>query len=242
MSILQRKVIAAAALALACFTAAAQTPTDVRISTTGQPTSWEIQGRPMEIAGFLHARFGMTLAEVRGALATDFGNAVAASREETAADGRRTLFVTLAAPADDPLAAQRSVNYVFGATSQRLIAVNASWVADGNPTPQQRASLLALGTAFTAEMVGFQWPMLATARGHVIAPNVVILLAGQDERGAGLEIRLDGVALDVLQPDVNGKPQPPQHQAAPAGPARLRLALVANAEQPEVPTVAPGKF
>ncbi len=233
----------ALAFALAFAIVPARAQKEVGISTTGQPTRWELRARPIQILGFLNARFGTTIAEVRTAIGTDFPGALASAREETIGAGQRTLTITPPTPADDPAGdAQRTVSYVFGSASQRLIAVNASWLIDGNPTAQQRSRLLALGTAFTAEVAGYQWPMLATARGHVIAPNVVILLAGQDEQGAGIEIRVDGVALDVLQPDADGVKRPPLHQPAPQGPARLRLALVGNAERPDVPTVPPGRF
>jgi hypothetical protein len=219
----------------------AQQPPPVQLSLTGQPTSWIVHGRPMEIQGFNNARFGMTVAQVRAVIAADHAAAMPTLKEATTADGGRALSIAVPSGPADAIGAQRTISYVFGANG-RLLAVNASWLADGNATEAQRQGLLELGTALVTEMVGYEWPMLATARGHVIAPNTLILLAGQDERGAGVEIRLDGIALDVMPPDGAPASAAALHQPAPAGPARLRVALVANAEQPGTPTVAPGTF
>lgn len=229
------------ALLQASAPVAAQQPAAVQLSLTGQPTSWIVQGRPIEIRGFNNARFGMSVAQVRAVVAADHPAALPTLREAATPEGGRTLAIGVPAGAADAIGAQRTVSYVFGA-SGRLIAVNASWLADGNATDAQRRGLLDLATALATELVGYEWPMLATARGHVIAPNTLILLAGQDERGAGVEIRLDGVALDLLAPDGAPASAPPLHQPAPPGPARLRVALVSNADRPDTPTLAPDAF
>jgi hypothetical protein len=67
----------------------------------------------------------------------------------------------------------------------------------------------------------------------------LILFAGRDFRGGGVEIRVGGVALDVELP---GAVRRQEHRAAPAGPAHLRQSLVASIDHPDIYTIPPGAF
>ena len=208
------------------------------ISLTGQPRSWDVQGVPFANPGFSGARWGMSMDEVRAVIAASMPDALATARVRVDPVARTTaLAVTVPTLAPGPGPAQ--ISYVFGAASKRLVAVHQTWTLPGNPGDVQRAALMRSATVLASELVGYQWPDFATTRGRVTAPGELILFAGRDFQGGGVEIRVGGVALDVELP---GAVRRQEHRAAPAGPAHLRKSLVASIDHPDIYTIPPGAF
>lgn len=227
--------------ALASTPAAAQQPAGpIGISPTGQPRSYDLTFDPYVIKGFGRATFGMSVEEVRALIRSGYPAAAPASDETDAV--ARTRSLTIVVPDLAPAPGPATVSFVFGASSTRLAAVNVSWLATGDATPAQREALTQAGATLVGTLSGSYWPPMSTARGHVLAPGIVILFAGQDAAGHGIEIRLDGVPLLVQRPSGTATPRPAERIAAPAGPARLRLAVVENAQRPDVFRLAPGSF
>lgn len=230
----------AAALALACSAGWPQART-TELSWTGQPRSYDVVAEPYLVTGWGAARFGMTVDEVTALIRTS-QPAPDVLREDTD-PVQRTRVLTLVVPGQAPGPGPATINYVFGASSQRLAAINIAWVLEGNPDAAQRAQLLAAGTRAVAGLVGYQWAPLATARGHVVAPGAVILFAGRDPQGAGIEVRVDGVALELQRPlSASGQVAEPERRSAPPGPARLRIAVAAQPDRPDVYRLPPGQF
>lgn len=231
--------LAAASIAMA---QAVVPPPTFELSLTGQPREYDIQMEPYVVRAFGRARFGMTVEEVKAVIAGDFPAALAGAKD-VVDPVERTRSLTVVVPQLPPAPAPATISYVFGHATQKLIATNVSWQFDGDPAAAQRQQLLAAGTRLAADLVGHQWPPLASGRGRVTGPGVLVLFTGRDEAGGGVELRLDGVALDVERPSPPGAaPLPPVHRPAPAGPARLRLSLVANALQPDIYRVPAGRF
>lgn len=214
----------------------------VGVTQTGQPKGFVIQNEPYTVTGYGNFRFGMTADEVRAEIAKEYPDAVASLKEATDPVDR-TLGIAIVVknlPIGDGSA---TLSFVFGFTSHKLIAVTASWLADGNPSADIRQGLLDAGTQLTAKFVGYRWPAFATARGQIVKPGSVILFSGKDTKGGGVEVRVDGIALDAEEPrDAAGKPVPPQHQDAPEGPARLRLSYVASVDKPDIYRIPAGAF
>ena len=208
------------------------------ISQTGQPHSWDVRGAPFENPGFHGARWGMTMDEVKAVVAASWPDALATARLRFD-DAARTTALAITVPTLAPGPGPAEISYVFGAASKRLVAVHQTWTIPGNPGDVQRAALLRDATALAAELVGYQWPDFATTRGRVTAPGELILFAGRDFHGGGVEIRVGGVPLDVELP---GAVRKVAHRAAPAGPAHLRKSLVASIEHPDIYTIPPGAF
>jgi hypothetical protein len=208
------------------------------ISLTGQPRSWDVQGVPFENAGFNGARWGMSMDEVKAVIAAAMPDALATAKVRVDPAARTTaLAVTVPVLAPGPGPAE--VSYVFGAASKRLVAVHQTWTIPGNPGAVQRAALLRNATTLVSELVGYPWPDFATTRGRVTAPGEVILFAGRDAHGGGVEIRVGGMPLDVELP---GAVRKVAHRAAPPGPAHLRKSLVANIDHPDIYAIPPGAF
>jgi hypothetical protein len=63
-----------------------------------------------------------------------------------------------------------------------------------------------------------------------------VLLLGRDAAGGAIEVRMDGVTLQVKGKDGSISSQ------APAGPSRLRLSYAQNPESPDVGKIADGQF
>ena len=208
------------------------------ISLTGQPRSWDVQGTPFENDGFHGARWGMSMDEVKAAIAAAWPDALATAKVQVD-DAARTTALAVTVPTLAPGPGPAQVSYVFGAASHRLVAVHQTWTLPGDPDAQQRAALLRAATTLASELVGYQWPDFATTRGRVTAPGELILFAGRDFHGGGVEIRVGGVALDVELPGAQRKVA---HRPAPSGPAHLRKSLVADIDHPDVYAIPPGAF
>ena len=69
--------------------------------------------------------------------------------------------MTIAVPRMAPGPGAATINYVFGATSQRLVAVNVSWLAESPSTPAQRAALVAAASSIAGDVRGYRWAPLA---------------------------------------------------------------------------------
>ena len=218
----------AAALTLPAASFAAP-PTGVDVSFTGQPTSWTVRMTPYSVDGYGDARFGMRVDEVRTLLARDHAASIAGLKDEVEpATHRRTL--TLEVPHLAPGPGRATLNYVFNAGDQRLVAVNIYWIAPGLATAAQRLALIDAAKVVTSDLVGYTWPRFSSWRAQVQPRGDLIVFSGRDVQGGGVEVRLDGVDLDIQPRRKNATSaiSPLEHRVAPPGPARLRLAFVAS--------------
>lgn len=212
---------------------------NVEFSTTGQPVSYELSFAPAAISGFGDARFGMTLEEVAAVLSTMFPGALVTHTFE-AVQQTHVLHVSVPALAplqEAPARGQVVLAFVFGYRSERLTAINIEWMTEADATPAERRALLDTGTAYVTDLLQYFWPPLATSRGVVIGTNAVILFAGRDSHGRGVEVAVDGVPLDVERLDGTR-----EHRPIDTGRAYLHIRLSAQPDDPDVFTLAPGSF
>jgi hypothetical protein len=215
----------------------------IDVSTTGQPTSWIVHMTPYRVTGYGHASFGMSVDEVKTLIGTDFAADAAGLKDEVdPASGVRTLTVTVAQLAPGPGTA--TLNYVFGTASQRLVAVNVTWRAEGRSTTAQRAELVAAAKTVATGFSGYKWPLFESWRGRVMPDGGLVVFSGKDADGSGVEIRLDGVDIDVMprKKTPMSEVTPAHHVVAPPGPARLRLAFVADVDHPDAHRIPAGAF
>ncbi|NIJ06737.1 hypothetical protein FHS31_000319 [Sphingomonas vulcanisoli] len=182
------------------------------------------------IGGFRHARFGMTQAEVRAAIAADFGGDTKVKTASNPVEGTDALQITLADLPPGPGAAK--IGYVFGATSKRLTSVNVIWAIEGEPSTAQRESIsiaaVQLGNYFQA------LPIRPRAKADVgaVGANALLMFAAVDDQGAGVEVVAAGI------PFKSGT----SSRSAPTGPASLRITYAANAANPDIVRIAPNSF
>lgn len=117
------------------------------------------------------------------------------------------------------------------------MTINIEWFTAGDASSAERELFLEAGTAYVASLLEYFWEPFATSRGVVIGPNAVILFAGRDSQGRGVEVVVDGVPLDIERLDGSS-----EHRPVDTGPAYLRIRLSANPENPDVFTLPPGSF
>jgi hypothetical protein len=158
-----------------------------------------------------------------------------------AVQGTPLLAFTLPQLAPGPVPA--TVSAVFGAQHGRLVALHVSWLAEGEATPQQREQLTQAASTVTADLVAWQWPLFKVARGHVTSPGVLMVFSGRDDHDRGVEVRLEGVPIE-LQPKagVASTTTAPLRMLPAGGPALLRLSFVAARDEVETLAVSATDF
>lgn len=223
--------------------AQSETPaTGVTFSTTGQPRAWLLEPGAYEVKGHGRIQLGMTLAQVKAQLGKDHPQAIS-TWKQVLDPITRTTGGTITVPHMAPGPGPANLSYIFGATSQRLVAINVYWAFPPTATQVQRDALVTAAAELTGGFMGWQWPVLSISRGLVSGPGTVVVFAARDDAGAGVEVRLDGVDFDVVLPNKQaGQPLQVERRHAPPGPAQLRLAFVANVARPDVYRIPEGAF
>lgn len=202
------------------------------LTTTGQPESITLTGQVASVPGFRSALWGMTANEVRAALARDFGGAKASELLIDPVSGNRAMIAPMNSLAPGPGAA--AVTYVFGAASKRLIHVNLDWTVK-SPTVRQRDAFRDAGATAVAGFAGNQWKLGSVMRGVVVNRDLIVLFAGADDKGGGVDVRLTGVGYSLSG-------QAEKAMVPGDGPASLHIGFSAPAATTETATLKPGSF
>jgi hypothetical protein len=188
-----------------------------------------------EITGFRSARFGMTPAQVRAAVAADFG-AARVTEASNPAEGTQALQVTVEHLDPGPGPAQ--VSYIFGATTHSLAHVNVVWALAGNPTIEQRAALTTAAIQLANYFQTLPNPPKATSGATPTGPNGLLLFAAVDKKGRGVEVAVDGISYQATATADNKRTASPP----PNGPAILRVSYIGNVVNPDIVRIKPGSF
>lgn len=178
------------------------------------------------VEGYGRLRFGMDAEQIKSVLKLDFpqANPVLIDRIDGVS---RSRVLTLELPALDPGPGVATISCVFGATSQRLIAVNVIWLAAGKASQAQETSFINAAAKLANTYAAQPWPLFNTTYGTVVAPGVSVVFTGHDEAGGAAEIKLQGVTTPL---------------GVSSGPSSLRLTLVDNAGRPDIYRLAAGSF
>jgi hypothetical protein len=205
----------------------------IGLTLSGQPSTVTLTGVEARVPGFRSALWGMTVDEVRAAAAKDFGGARASVPVTDPLTGNTAIIVPMQslAPAPGPAA----ISYVFAAESNRLIHVNLDWTMT-TPTPAQRSAVLEAGSTTLAGFLGNQWRLGSVVRGVVVQPDLIVLFAGADQAGGGVDVRVGGVPYALG----SGKTLKTVHQ--PSGPATLHVGFSAPTSATVTDTIKPGAF
>jgi len=213
--------------------------TALEISWTGQPTTFPLTMSQAQIIGFGEFRFGMNQQQVESLISTTWPQA----RVEQQVDPvqRTTMLVfnvdDLAPVEEVDSPAPATMTFIFGYRSEQLMAINLDWYAEGHATEAQRLALLEAGSAYAALMLGDYWAPMQSSRGHILGDGTVLLFAGRDTQGRGVEVVVQGVALDVSRADGGI-----EHRPAPAGDARLHIGLSSMPDEPDIFRLPAGSF
>ena len=179
-----------------------------------------------EVKGFRSALFGMSEAEVRTAASKDFGvsaDAVKSSQNPV----ERTQALTFKAPDVLPDGGAAEIAYVLGFKTKKLIQVSVSWskAADDKLTSER---LTSNAETLRAYFLGAGYKPDTIVR-DVPVSNGLLLFRGSD--GAGHTTAL------MLQGAFSGEKA--QRTLSPSG---LSLFYLADAKNPDVYRLPPGKF
>lgn len=180
-----------------------------------------------QVDGFRSAKFGMTEAEVKAAIAKDFNIKGAAVQEQPNA-GERTKVLLLKVPDLLPGGGTAEVSYVFGYKSKKLIQVSVSWSKsiDDKMTPEQLFSNSSvLRSHFMSE--GFKPETVAT---NMPINGGLLMFRGSDAKDHTTMMILQGT---FTQGDNN------RRILTPTG---LLLFYVEDAKAPDVYRLPPGSF
>lgn len=171
------------------------------------------------ITGFRSARFRMTPAMVRRAIASDFPGVVIAGREQPK---EGTTVLEIVVPSIDPGPGPAIVSYVFGATTHTLAQITVSWGTKIEATPDERQAIAIAGLHLSDFLRTGPQPRLVLAP-KVAAPGTISLYGALDADGAGVELLVHGVPYNSGSAVV----------AQPTGPAWLRVNYMGNPAHPD---------
>lgn len=184
-----------------------------------------------EVTGWRSARFGMSEAQVRQAILREFQ--VPPSAIVTLDNpAERTRVLSAVLPALEPGPGPATVSFILGASSRRLVHVNIAWQAGASAAERDRLS--AAGILLARNFRERPWQPQAAVAGVREAPGVLVLFAGVDAKGSGVELRLSGVPIVGTDGTAD--------LAAPPSTAELRISYAANVARPDIVRLPPGAF
>jgi len=185
--------------------------------------------KPFELQGFRSARFGMSEAEVRGAIEKDFrlkGEAVKAGENAL----ERTRNLTVRVPNLIEGGGTADVAYVFGHKSRKLIQVALAWSKETDAA-MTAERLVSNANFLAAALAQSGYRPDSVRRGVAAADGSLIVFSGTDARGR--------VAVALLQGETKAGAKEGERTMTPA---RLNLFYIADPEKPDIFKIAPGQF
>ena len=233
MPIRVRAAVVAAVLSALPMTARAQTaakPADTPSSAA--PPQQAAPAATAHVEGFRSAKWGMTEAQVKGAIRADFN--IAEDKLKSAENlAEKTQVLTVTVPELLEGAGTAQVSYIFGYTSKKLIQVNILWgsMLDTQTTPPKIAAAAEqLRVLFLGE--GYDPQTVAT---NARAPDgSVLVFEGQDMDKHTTVLKL--ASGTVTPNDASGKPGKPVEAAA------LTLSYILDAKDPDIYRIKKGQF
>lgn len=191
-----------------------------------QPSA--VQKVPAQVDGFRSAKFGMAEAEVRQAIATDFGSKDVRHDQHPT---EKTAIVGVVVDNLLPDTGPALVSYILGFSSHRLTQVNIVWLDKDAPNLANAAMTLRnyfLGMAFRPDSVAANAPL---------ADGTLLVFRGSDQKGRMVSV--------ILKPssDQPGDGQEKDKSAEKVrGGGYLRLSYIETPEKPDIFSLKPGQF
>jgi hypothetical protein len=218
----QKAAPAPRAVAAGAAPAAAGSPPGAAPATTETPN-----GEAKAIDGFRSARFGMSEADVRAAMAKDFGAKPEAIKAQDN-PSELTHSVLLSVPDLLPNGGTAELSYVFGYKSKSLIQVGAVWskATDAAMTPEKLfSSANILRAHFLSE--GFKPDSIAV---NMPVNGGIVMFRGSDAKDRSVILLLQGTF------------ETKENNQRLLTPTSLLLFYVADAKSPDIFKLPPGQF
>jgi hypothetical protein len=225
-------VVGALLLALASPVGAQTTPAPQATptpQTTPAPTE---QAATAHVDGFRSAKWGMTEAQAKAAIRTDFN--IAEDKIKSSENlAEKTEVLTVVVPNLLEGAGNAQTSYIFGFSTKKLVQVNVLWgtALDPQATPPKiGAAADQLRTLFLAS--GYD-PKTVVANSKM-ADGSIVVFEGQDADKHSTLLRL--ATGSVSPPDKDGKP------GVPVEIATLSLSYILDARDPDIFRLKKGSF
>jgi hypothetical protein len=213
-------------------TSPAGKPADAPPAAAAQPQSPVAPTAPAHVDGFRSAKWGMTEAQVRAAVHSDF-NIPDDKLKSSDNLAEKTQALTASVPDLLEGAGTADVSYVFGYTSKKLIQVNILWstALDPQATPQK---IVAAADQLRVLFIGSGYdPKTVTANARM-PDGSILVFQGQDPDKHTTVLHL--TTGSVTPTDKDGKP------GKPVAVATLTLSYVLDAAQPDIFRLKKGSF
>ncbi|HTW53076.1 MAG TPA: hypothetical protein VME45_14390 [Stellaceae bacterium] len=184
------------------------------------------------VDGFRSAKWGMTEAQVKAAIHSDFN---IAEDKLKSSDNLAEKTEALTASVPDLLegAGTADVSYVFGYTSKKLIQVNIVWstALDPQATPEK---IVAAADQLRVLFLGSGYDPKTVTANNRMPDGSILVFQGQDADRHTTVLRL--TTGSVTPTDKDGKP------GKPVPVATLTLSYVYNAAEPDIFRLKKGSF
>ena len=203
----------------------------------GKPAASSVGGDPVQAAepatidGYRSARFGMTEAEVKKAIRSDFSvDEPAKAVNET----ERTSVLIVPGKSLIPDSPPATVSYIFGATTAKLIQVNVVWGDNGGVDAKQIVPTTNALAAYFLDKGSYAKDSVAVNQG--LPDSTVLVFRGADAKGRMVVLQLVPI-IDPAEEKKASKDKPVEFKKA-----MLRLSYIANPTKPDVFRIEKGRF
>jgi len=186
---------------------------------------------PAIIDGYRSAHFGMTEAEVKVAIKSDFG---VSDPKRTINDVERTTIFTVPAKALLPDSPPATISYILGASSSKLIQVNVVWGENGGAEAKQIVSTTNALAAYFVDKGSYAKDSQAV--NQALPDGTLLVFRGADTKGRMVVLHLIPVSEPADEKKA-AKDKPVEFKKA-----MLRLSYIANPTKPDVFRIEKGRF
>ena len=203
---------------------------------TGKPAA-SVGGDPVQAAepatidGYRSAHFGMTEAEVKKAIKTDFNVDEPAKAVNST---ERTSVLIVPGKTLIPDSPPATVSYIFGATTSKLIQVNVVWGDNGGVDAKQIVPTTNALASYFLDKGSYAKDSVAVNQG--LPDGTVLVFRGADAKGRMVQLQLVPI-VDPADEKKASKDKPVEFKKA-----MLRLSYIANPTKPDVFRIEKGKF
>ena len=207
-------------------------PADTASAAPAAPAAAAQPTTPVHVDGFRSAKWGMTEAQVKTAIHTDF-NIAEDKLTSTQNLAEKTQVLTITVPELLEGAGTAQVSYILGYTSKKLIEVNALWgtALDPQVAPEK---IVAAGDQLRMLFLGSGYDPQTVTTNAKMPDGSILVFSGRDADKHTTLLRL---ATGTVTPaDKDGKP------GKPATVAALTLSYILDESEPDIFRLKKGSF
>ena len=192
----------------------------------------QTEPKPVQILGFRSARFGMDEAQVRAAIAKDFGIGEARVLKSLN-EKQKTTILRIMAPRLNPKVPDHPtiISYILGHETEKLIQINLTWGTDLTPGLSW-PDLNTKAALYRRTLLSLQFDREKTRTDGLLRDGSRLLFTSEDQEGHSVLLRAKVVQIE-RQADTNESEQTAS-ASKKINVKRLLLSYIANQKNPEI--------